>query len=66
MNERIQRTTPANFHFNRVLFYSKSMDWFLYDNDLCHERVKEEILNLLSDKTTRIGGIPTKVLWPTK
>ena len=42
------------------------MDWFLYDNDLRHERVKEEILNLLSNKTTRIGGIPTKVLWPTK
>ena len=20
---------------------SKSMDWFLYDNDLCHERVKK-------------------------
>ena len=21
--------------------WSKSMDWFLYDSDLCHERVKE-------------------------
>ena len=24
----------------------KSMDWFLYDNDLRHERVKKEVLEL--------------------
>ena len=21
----------------------KSMDWFLYDRDLCHERIKEKL-----------------------
>ena len=23
-----------------IILQSKSMDWFLYDNSLCHERVK--------------------------
>ena len=28
-----------------IILLCKWMDWFLYDNDLSHERVKEEIQN---------------------
>ena len=29
------------------IIFSKTMDWFLYDRDLCHERVKEQFLQKL-------------------
>ena len=52
MNEHCQRIKSANFHFNRLfMFYNAN-----------EEEVKKEILNLLSKKATRVGGIPTKIL----
>ena len=31
---------PLSYRNQSIDLWSKSMDWFLYDNDLCHERVK--------------------------
>ena len=30
-----------------IIIFSKTMDWFLYDRDPCHERVKEQFLQKL-------------------
>ena len=32
---------PLSYRNQSIDLRSKSMDWFLYDNGLCHERVKE-------------------------
>ena len=31
---------PLSYRNQSIYLLRKSMDWFLYDNDLCHERVK--------------------------
>ena len=31
---------PLSYRNQSIDLQSKSMDWFLYDNSLCHERVK--------------------------
>ena len=37
---------PLSYRNQPIDLFCKSMDWFLYDNSLCHERVKE---NRISD-----------------
>ena len=32
---------PLSYRNQSIDLHRKSIDWFLYDNDLCHERVKE-------------------------
>ena len=37
---KLSRRRPLSYRNQSIYLQSKSMDWFLYDNDLRHERVK--------------------------
>ena len=39
---------PLSYRNQSTDLQSKSMDWFLYDRDLCHKRVEEQGTNLRS------------------
>ena len=36
----LSRRRPISYKNQSIDLRSKSMDWFLYDNGLCHKRVK--------------------------
>ena len=45
-------TGPLSYRNQSIDLQSKSMDWFLYDNSLRHERVKVSISTLSMNKST--------------
>ena len=40
---------PLSYRYQFIDLLRKSMDWFLYDNGLRHERVKNSILLIISE-----------------
>ena len=43
----LSRRRPLSYRKQSIDSQSKSMDWFLYDNSLCHERVKMIFFQIL-------------------
>ena len=41
-------TEPLSYRNQSIELQSKSMDWFLYGRDLCHEKVKVNYRNMLT------------------
>ena len=45
--------SPLSYRNQFVDWRSKSMDWFLYDNGLCHERVKKGFMRIFAEFTKK-------------
>ena len=47
----LSRRRPISYRNQSISLQSKSMDWFLYDIDLCRERVNNSLNNSPNDKS---------------